>query len=69
MLKQLKTFYVENIPSYEDYCKARDIARDENCVVELRWCPNTFAGWWHEYVFENSNPVELDAKTPKVYAI
>ena len=69
MLKPIKTFYVENIPSYEDYCKARDVARDENCVVELRWRPNIRAGWYHEYVFENSDPAELGTQTPRVYGV
>ena len=67
MLKPIKTFYVVGFPNYAEYAEARDIARRENCVVELRWYPNIVAGWYHEYVFEDSDPAELDAKTPKVY--
>lgn len=69
MLKQIKTFYIEGIPSYEDYCEARDIASNEDCVVEVRWLPNIWAGWYHEYVFANSNPADLAAKTPRVYGV
>ena len=69
MLKPIKTFYVAGVPNYNDYIEARDLARDENCVVELRWCPNVWTGWYHEYVFENSDPAELDAKTPRVYGV
>ena len=67
MLKPIKTFYVVGVPNYNEFAEARDIARDEDCVVELRWLPNTYAGWYHEYVFEDSDPVKLDEKTPKVY--
>ena len=69
MLKPIKTFYVVGSPNYNEYVEARDIAQNENCVVELRWSPNIYAGWYHEYVFEDSDPAELDAKTPKVYGI
>lgn len=69
MLKPIKTFYVVGSPNYNEYVEARDIAQNENCVVELRWYPNIYAGWYHEYVFEDSDPAELDAKTPKVYGI
>lgn len=69
MLKQIKTFYIVGSPNYTEYVEARDIAQNESCVVELRWCPDICAGWYHEYVFEDSDPAELDAKTPKVYGI
>jgi hypothetical protein len=70
MLKQIKTFYIDGrIPQLGDWQEAVQIAKTDNCVVELRWCPNTFAGWWHEYVFENSDPAELDTRTPRVYGI
>lgn len=69
MLKPIKTFYVVGSPNYSEFTEAREIARNENCVVELRWLPNIYTGWYHEYVFEDSDPAELDAKTPKVYGI
>lgn len=67
MLKPIKTFYVVGAPNYREYVEARDIAQNENCVVELRWYPDILVGWYHEYVFEDSDPAELDAKTPRVY--
>ena len=69
MLKPIKTFYVLGSPGYSDFVEARDIAQDENCVVELRWLPNVYTGWYNEYVFKDSDPAELHTKTPKVYGI
>lgn len=70
MLKQIKTFYIDDgIPQLDDWQEAIKIARTDSCVVELRWCPNTWAGWYHEYVFEDSDLTELDAKTPRVYGV
>jgi hypothetical protein len=65
----LKNYYVPDIPTKEDLEEAKQICIKENCIIELRWCPNIYAGWYHEYVFEDSDPAELDAKTPKVYGI
>ena len=69
MLKPIKTFYITGSPNYTEFVEARDIAREESCVVELRWLPHIMAGWYHEYVFEDSDPAELDANTPRVYGI
>lgn len=67
MLKPIKTFYSEINPTYEIFEEAKQIAIDEDCVVEVRWLPNTVCGWYHEYVFDKSNPAELAAKVPQVY--
>lgn len=69
MLKPIKTFYSEINPTYSVFEEAKQIAINDDCVVELRWCPHIMAGWYHEYVFEDSDPAELDAKTPRVYGI
>lgn len=67
MLKPIKTFYVKGIPNLIDWEEAVNIAKEESCVVELRWMPNIMAGYYHEYVFEDSDPVKIDEKTPKIY--
>lgn len=70
MLKQIKTFYIDGrIPQLDDWQEAVRIAKTGNCVVEIRWLPNIYAGWYHEYVFEYSDPAELDARTPRVYGV
>jgi hypothetical protein len=70
MLRPIKTFYIDRgIPTYDDWKQAVEIAQESECVVEVRWLPNIYAGWYHEYVFENSDPAELDAKTPRVYGV
>ena len=67
MLKPIKTFYAGNLPTIEDWQEAVRIAKEENCVVQVTWYPNLWAGYYHEYVYDFSNPEELDKKTPKVY--
>lgn len=67
MLKPLKTFYSEINPTYATFEEAKQIAIDEGCVVEVRWLPNIYEGWWHEYVFSNSDAAALAAKVPQVY--
>jgi hypothetical protein len=69
MLKPIKTFYVKDIPNLVDWEEAVLIAKEEACVVELRWMPHIMTGWYHDYVFEDSDPIKLDEKTPKVYGI
>jgi hypothetical protein len=67
MLKPIKTFYAGAVPSLEDWYEAVRIAKADCCVVELRWMPNIFSGYYHDYVFDDSDPVKLDEKTPKIY--
>ncbi len=67
MLKPIKTFYSETNPTYAIFEEAKQIAINEDCVVEVRWFPNIYEGWWHEYVFSKSDPAELAAKVPQVY--
>ena len=69
MLKPIKTFYVKDIPNLVDWEEAVLIAKEKSCVVELRWMPHVMTGWYHDYVFEDSDPIKLDEKTPKVYGI
>jgi hypothetical protein len=69
MLKPIKTFYVKDIPNLVDWEEAVLIAKEKACVVELRWMPHIMTGWYHDYVFEDSDPIKLDEKTPKVYGI
>ena len=69
MLKPIKILYAGAIPMLDDWREAVRIAKDETCVVEVRWCPHIMAGWYHDYVFADSDPAELDDKTPKVYGI
>ena len=64
MLKPIKTFYVKDIPNLVDWEEAVLIAKEESCVVELRWMPHVMTGWYHDYVFEDSDPIKLDEKTP-----
>ena len=70
MLKPIKTFYVvTRIPQYSDWEEAIRIAQTDACIVEVRWMPNIYTGWYHEYVFDTSDPAELDQKTPRVYGV
>ena len=67
MLKPIKTFYSEINPTYSVFEEAKQIAINDGCVVEVRWLPNSIAGWYHEYVFSYSDITELANKVPTVY--
>ena len=70
MLKPIKIFYIDKgIPTYEDWKQAVEIAQADECAVEVRWLPNTYAGWYDTLVFEDSDPTDLDARTPRVYGV
>jgi hypothetical protein len=69
MLKQIKTFYAGRRPQLSDWEEAAKIAQEEDCVVDVYWLPSKWAGWYHEYVFDNSDPIELDKKIPTVYGV
>ena len=69
MLKPIKTFYSEINPTYSVFKEAKQIAIDEDCVVELRWLPHIMTGWYHEYVFKDSDIVKLAAQVPTVYGL
>ena len=69
MLKPIKTFYSEINPTLSVFEEAKQIAIEEDCVVEVRWYPNCMTGWYHEYVFDKSDPAELAAKVPQVYGL
>ena len=66
-LKPIKIFYSSVNPTYAVFEEAKQIAINEDCVVELRWYPNCYAGWYHEYVFDNSDISVLADKVPQVY--
>lgn len=54
MLKPIKTFYISGRPTSSDFEEAHELTKREGCVVELRWQPDILAGWWHDYIFEDS---------------
>ena len=62
MLKPIKTFYISGRPTSSDFEEAREIAKQEGCVVELRWQPDILTGYWYDYIFENSTLEEWLAK-------
>ena len=62
MLKPIKTFYISGRPTSADFEEAREIAKQEGCVVELRWQPDILTGYWYDYIFENSTLEEWLAK-------
>ena len=70
MLKPIKNFYVcSGLPTYSDFEEAVQIAKDEDCVVVVWWLPSKWAGWYHEYVFEHSDPTSIVEKLPKSYGV
>ena len=69
MLKPIKTFYSSTIPTLEVFEEVRQIAIQEDCVIELRYCPHILSGWYYEYVFSDSDPAELAQRVPDTFGI
>lgn len=68
MLIPIKTYYAGALPEKQDLIDAKQMCVDENCVVELRWYPNYYAGWYYLYIMKDSNVDEMyENQVPKVY--
>jgi len=69
-LIQIKNYYVEGIPSKEDLEQAKQICIEENCVIELSWCPSVYAGWHSVFIKQDSDIDYLyERKVPRVYGV
>ena len=69
-LVHIKKYYVDDIPDKETLEEAKQICINENCVIDLKWCPHVRAGWYHVYIDKDSNVDEIfEQQVPKVYPI
>jgi hypothetical protein len=70
MLIPIKTYYASRLPAKQDFIDAKQMCIDENCVVELRWHPNAYAGWYHIYIMKDSDIDSMyERQVPKVYGV
>ena len=70
MLVLIKNYFIDHIPTKEDLVEAKQICINEDCVIDLKWCPSVFTGWQHVYVYKNSNIDNVyETQVPKVYAV
>jgi hypothetical protein len=71
MLVPIKTFTVNTkIPSRDDLAEAKQLCIDEGCMVDLRWCPNVFAGWYHLYINADDDIDSMyQHQVPKTYGV
>jgi hypothetical protein len=71
MLIPIKIFTVDRgIPSKDDLIEAKQICIEEGCSAELRWLPNTWAGWYHLYIDKNTDiDYAYEHQVPKVYGV
>ena len=57
MITRVKTYFVKDKPSQTDYEEAVEIAKKEDCMVELVWHWKG-SGWFHQYL-RNTDDAEL----------
>jgi hypothetical protein len=70
MLVLIKNYFIDHIPTKEDLTEAKQLCINEDCVIDLKWCPSVFAGWHHVYIDKNSNIDNVyETQIPKVYAV
>lgn len=71
MLIPIKVFTVDSgIPSIDDLGEARQICIEEACAIDLRWLPNSFAGWYHLYIDKDTDiEYAYEHQIPKVYGV
>ena len=71
MLVLLKQYIVDGtIPTMQDLEAAKQICIDDCCIVELRWCPNAYAGWYQVLVQPTSDLEEIyNTQLPRVYPV
>ena len=70
MIIPIKSYYAEGVPSKEDLEACKNICIKENCLVELHWLPNNWAGWYHLFI-EKDTDIEYTYahQVPKVYGV
>lgn len=71
MLIPIKVFTVNGgIPSIDDLGEARQTCIEEECVIDLRWLPNAWAGWYHLYIDKDTDiEYAYEHQIPKVYGV
>jgi hypothetical protein len=72
MLIPIKIFTVptRRIPSLSDLEEAKQLCITEDCTVELRWCPNIYAGWYHLYITAEDDVYKMyETQVPKCYGV
>ena len=50
MIIPIKHYYAGGKPSKEDLQECKEICIKENCMIELLWYPNCYAGYYHIYI-------------------
>lgn len=71
-MQQVKTCMLDNIdqtPTLEDIKECVEIAKRDNCVVELRW-QTKWSGAYARYIWADDDPQEyFNNKIPHVYGL
>lgn len=71
MLIPIKVFTVDTrIPAIQDLEDAQKICITKDCMVELRWMPSTFTGWYHLIIKKDSDLTYMyEHQVPKTYGV
>lgn len=72
MIKEVKTYLIDELnatPTFEDVKACVKIAKENNCIVELKWTMK-WSGHYSRYIRATDDPQEFyDTKLPKVYGM
>lgn len=70
MITPIKHFYAGYMPSKEDLEACKEICIKEDCMIDLHWCPNVFAGYHHIYIKKDTDiDYAYEYQVPKVYGV
>lgn len=67
-MREIKSYWIDNVPTVEDLEECCKVAAYESCVVRLEW--EVVGCRYMVHVDENSVPVEVyERYVPKVYGV
>ena len=74
MIKQIKEYFVvgRNTPEKEDIAEAIDIAKNNHCIVRIRWTIvySGYSGSYKRYIYEDDDVDDVyENRIPHVYSI
>ena len=67
-MREFKRYYNETPPKDNELTQILDIAKTEDCYVELTWFV-PYSGWYKVIAHPNSTIEELQERVPKMYGV
>lgn len=70
MIIPIKHYYAGGMPSKEDLQECKEICIKEDCMIELLWYPDVFAGYYRIYIKKDTDiEYAYEHQVPKVYGV